>query len=105
MTPRSARRLSIGLAAAYTALGTTEVVLKVADDADVVTIAFFGGTLLGGAALIVFGLVARLSSTTCRACILLGAATGILASAWTILVPVLAITVIVANAQQPKPSG
>ncbi len=101
MTPRLVRRLSFGLAAVYAALGTLEVVLKVADDASVATIAFFGGTLLGGAGLIGCGLVAHVSSTTRRACIMVGAAAGVLASAWTILVPVLAITVIVANAQRP----
>ncbi len=103
MTPRLVRRLSFGLAAVYAALGTLEVILKVADDEAVATIAFFGGTLLGGAGLIVCGLVAHVSSTTRRVCIIVGAAVGFLASIWTILVPVLAITVIVANAQRPTP--
>ena len=101
MTPRLVRRLSFSLAAVYAALGTLEVVLKVADDEAVATIAFFGGTLLGGAGLIGFGLVAHLSSITRRVCIMVGAAAGFLASVWTILVPVLAITVMVANAQRP----
>ncbi len=87
MSRRSVRRLSFGLAAVYAALGTLEVVLKVADDAEAPTIVFFGGTLLAGAGLIVCGLVSGLSSTTRRVCIVLGAVTGMLASAWTILAP------------------
>lgn len=101
MTPKLVRRLSFALAALYTAMGTLEVVLKVADDTAVATVVFFEGTLLGGAGLIVCGLVARLSSTPRRVCVMLRAAAGLLASAWTLLVPVLALTVIVANAQAP----
>lgn len=101
MTPGLVRRLTLGLVAVYTTLGTLEVVLKMAEDAEVATIAFFGGTLLGAACLIVCGLVAHLSATTRQVLIMLGAATGLPASAWTLLVPVLAITVIVANAQRP----
>ena len=63
---------------------------------------FFGGTLLGGAVLIMSGLVAVPSSKARRVCVVLGAAMGMLASAWTILAPVLAITVIVGNVQRSK---
>ena len=70
--------------AAYAAQGTIEVVLKVGDDAEVITVVLFGGTLLGGAGLIVFGLLAGLSSSTRRLCTMLGAALGMLASARTI---------------------
>lgn len=101
MTPGLVRRLTLGLVAVYATLGTLEVVLKVADDAAVATITFFGGTLLGGAGLIVCGLLAHVSDTTRRVLVQLGAATGLLASAWTLVVPVLAVTVIVANAQPP----
>lgn len=101
MTPGVVRRLTLALAAVYAALGTLEVVLKVADETAVATIAFFGGTLLGGAGLILCGLFAHMSSTTRRVLVILGAGAGLLASAWTLLVPVLAITVIVANARRP----
>lgn len=103
MTPQRVRHLTLALAAVYAALGTLEVVLKVADDSDLATVVFFGGTLLGGAGLIVCGLVAHLSSTARRGFVMLGAVTGLLASAWTLLVPVLAITVIVVNAQASTP--
>lgn len=102
MTPKVVRRLTLALATVYAALGTLEVVLKVGADAQVATIAFFGGTLLGGAGLILCGLFAHVSSTTRRVLVMLGAAAGLLPSAWTLLVPILAITVIVANAQRPK---
>lgn len=81
MTAGLVRRLSFGLATAYAALGTLEVILKVAGDAAAATILFFGGTLLGGAGLIVYGLVAHVSSTTGRVLVMLGAAAGLLASA------------------------
>jgi hypothetical protein len=103
MTPGLVRRLSVGLAAAYAALGTLEVIMKVAGDAAAATLLFFGGTLLGGAGLIAFGLFARVSGTTRRVCVMVGAAAGILASAWTLLVPLLAISVIVANALRSTP--
>lgn len=97
MEPRLVRRLTMVLVAVYAGLGTLEVVLKVADDSEFATIAFFGGTLLGGAVLILVGLFANLPERARRVLIVLGAATGFLASFWTLLVPVLAITVIVVN--------
>lgn len=99
MTPRVVRRLTLALATLYAALGTLEVVLKAADESAATTIAFFGGTLLGGAALILCGLYALVSDTTRSMLVMFGAATGFLASAWTLVMPVLAITVIVANAR------
>lgn len=103
MTAVLVRRLNLGLAAIYAALGTLEVILKIADDAAAATILFFGGTLLGGAGLIIWGLFAHVSSTTRRVCVMLGAAIGVLASAWTLLVPVLALSVIFLNAQRLTP--
>lgn len=101
VNPRLARRLTIALAAVYAALGTLEVVLKVAEDGAASTIAFFGGTLLGGAGLIACGLFARMANSTRRVLIIFGAGVGLLASAWTLVVPILAIAVIVANASIP----
>jgi len=95
MTPQVVRRLTLALAALYAVLGTLELVLKIAEDSAIGTIAFFGGTLLGGAALLLVGLYAPLPGTARRALVILGAATGMLASVWTLLLPVLAIAVIV----------
>lgn len=95
MTPLVVRRLTLALAALYAVLGTLELVLKLAEGTEVGTVAFFGGTLLGGAALLLGGLFTPLSGTARRALVILGAMTGLLASVWTLLLPILAITVIV----------
>ena len=58
---------------------------------------FFGGTLLGGAALILCGPYAHVPDKTRRALVVVGAVTGLLASAWTLVLPVLAIVVMVVN--------
>ncbi len=99
MTPRVVRRLALALALSYAALGTLEVLLKVVDESAMATIAFFGGTLLIGAALIFCGLFAHVSSTTRRVLVMLGAVTGLLASAWTLVMPVLAIMVFIVSAR------
>lgn len=101
MTLQLVRRLTLALAAVYAALGALEVVLKVVDESAVATIAFFGGTLLGGAGLILCGLYAHVSGTTRRVLVILGACAGLLASAWTLVVPALALTVTAANAYGP----
>lgn len=97
MKPRAVRRLTLALAALYAALGTLEVIWKLAEESAVATIAFFGGTLLGGAALILCGLYAHVSDRIRRALVVVGAVTGLLASAWTLVLPVLAIVVVVVN--------
>lgn len=99
MKPRVVRRLTLALATLYGALGTLEVIFKVAEESAIATIAFFGGTLLGGAALVLCGLYARVPDRTRRALVVVGAVTGLLASAWTLVLPVLAIVVIVVNVQ------
>ena len=105
MTPRVVRRLTLALATLYAALGTLEVVLKVVDESAMATIAFFGGTLLFGTALILCGLYAHVPGTTRRVLVMLGAVTGLLASAWTLVMPVLAIIVIVGNARATPQDG
>ena len=102
MKPRVVRRLTLALATTYAALGTLEVVLKAAEASEIATIAFFGGTLLGGAAVILCGLYAHLPDKTRRALVVVGAVTGVLASAWTLVLPVLAIVVMVVNVQAPS---
>ena len=99
MKPRVVRRLTLALATLYAALGTLEVIWKVAEESAIATIAFFGGTLLGGAALILCGLYAHVPDKTRRALVVVGAVTGLPASAWTLMLPVLAIVVMVVNVQ------
>lgn len=103
MKPRAVRRLTLALATLYAALGTLEVILKVAEKSAIATVAFFGGTLLGGATLILCGLYAHVPDKTRRAFVVVGAVTGLLASAWTLVLPVLAIVVIAVNVQATPP--
>jgi hypothetical protein len=97
MNPRVVRQLTVLLAMLYAALGTIEVTLKVAEESAIATIAFFGGTLLGGAAVILSSLDAHVPDKTRRVLVVVGVVTGLLASAWTLVLPVLAIVVVVAN--------
>jgi hypothetical protein len=99
VTPTLVGRLTLALAVVYAVLGVLEVVLKAADDSSVPTIAFFGGTLLGGAALLAAGLAAPAAGTARRVLVVLGAGVGVLASAWTLVVPVLAAVVMVGTVQ------
>lgn len=99
MKPRVVRRLTLALATLYAALGTLELIWKIAEESAIATIAFFGGTLLGGAALISCGLYAHVPDKTRRALVVVGALTGLLPSAWTLVLPVLAIVVMVVNVQ------
>lgn len=103
MTPATVRRLALALAVAYATLGALEVVLKVWEDSAFATILFFGGTLLGGSGVIALGLFAHVATTTRRVLVMLGAAVGLLASAWTLVVPALALVVIFASARRPAP--
>jgi hypothetical protein len=69
---------------------------------------FWGGTLLGGGALVLAGLAALpRRPRAARWSICAGSLLGILATAWTIVVPVLALTVVVLTGrsaeEQPRP--
>ncbi len=99
MKPSVVWRLTLALATLYAALGTLEVIWKVAEESAIATIAFFGGTLLGGAAFIFCGLYAHVPDRSRRPLVVVGAVTGLLASAWTLVLPVLAIVVMVINVQ------
>ena len=62
--------------------------------------AFFGGTLLWAVPHSSFAASTRTRlGTTRRVFVILGAVAGLLASAWTLVMPVLAIIVIVGNAR------
>jgi hypothetical protein len=91
-----ARWLTVVLAAIYTVLGSLEVILRV-DDADpnYGAMAFLGGTLLGGAAIIVVGLLAPLPEKYRVPVIMVGLVAGLTATLWTVVVPILAIVIVV----------
>jgi hypothetical protein len=90
-----ARRSAIGLGVTYVLLGIAETVrLAMTGDGGFL---FWFGTLVGGGTLLLLGAAPREAVAGGRrlAAVLLGAVLGIPATVWTLIVPVLAITVIV----------
>src|SRR5688500_12732851 len=91
-----ARWLTVILAAIYAVLGSLEVILRVDDpDPDYGAMAFLGGTLLGGAAIILVGLFAPLPPRYEVPVIMVGLVAGLMATLWTFVVPILAIAIVV----------
>ena len=89
-----ARRAALALAGAYAALGVAETVrLTVTGDGGVL---FWSGSLLGGAALLLLGALRRSASPDRRrvAAVVVGAVLGLPATAWTLVVPLLAVAVV-----------
>ena len=89
-----ARPLGLWLGGLYAGLGTAEVVAHRHDDP--FDLLFWGGSLLGGGALVIAGTLVRdghrsLGLTT----LTLGAALGMNATLWTVLVPLFAVLVLV----------
>ena len=89
-----ARWLTVILAAIYAVLGTLEVIRRL-DDPDFGAMAFLGGTLLGGAAILLVGLFAPLPARYQVPVIMVGLVAGLVASLWTFVVPILAIVIVV----------
>jgi hypothetical protein len=91
---RLTRGLTLGLGSLYLAAGVVEAVKYVrSDEGDMW---FRSGTLLGGGALVLVGLASvRRRPHTGSAVICIGSLLGILATAWTVVVPILALAVVV----------
>ncbi|MEO7980323.1 MAG: hypothetical protein ABI807_05475 [Sporichthyaceae bacterium] len=92
-----ARRSGIALGVTYVLLGVAETIrLVVTGDGGFF---FWFGTLVGGGTLLLLGALPRQAVRGGRRLIavLLGAALGIPATAWTLVVPILALTVIVST--------
>ena len=89
-----ARGLTLVLAVIYAVLATLEVVLRL-EDPDVGAMAFLGGTLFVGAVLIFLGLFGPVPDKFKVLVIMLGIVSGLIATLWTVVVPILAITIVV----------
>jgi hypothetical protein len=84
----------------YVAFGIGEVVAHLDDPAGLL---FWVPTLLGGGALVLYGVFGRDGVAT--RLVVAGALLGLVATAWTLIVPVLAMVLVVTtfhNAQRPQ---
>lgn len=93
MLPLWTRRLTLLLGSVYALMGTLEVVLRLKDP-NFGAMAFLGGTQLVGASLIVGGLSGLFRDSLRQPMIIAGALTGLIATAWTIVIPILALAVL-----------
>jgi hypothetical protein len=89
-----ARRLTLVLAVIYAVLASLEVILRLSDP-DFGAMAFLGGTLFVGSALMFAGLFGPVPQRFRVPVIMLGIVTGMIATLWTVVVPLLAITIVV----------
>ena len=95
------RRAAVGLGVTYVLLGIAETVrlVRTGDGG----LLFWFGTLVGGGTLLLAGALRTPESRTRRhrAGIVLGAALGLPATAWTIVIPLVALTVIGLELNRP----
>lgn len=97
--PRLARGLTLALGVLYIAAGIAETVraLRSGDGG----LWFWCGTLVGGGSLVLGGLVtARRHPRVGGALICIGCLLGIVATSWTIVVPLFALWVVVLNVRE-----
>jgi hypothetical protein len=91
--PRLAFWLTLGLGLLYIAAGIAESVRAVSSDDG--GLWFWFGTLVGGGTLVLAGMaVPSRHPNVGRTLICVGSMMGILATAWTIVVPLIAVTVV-----------
>jgi len=98
--PRLAFWLTLGLALLYIAAGIAETVRAVTTGDG--GLLFWLGTLVGGGTLVLAGMaVPSRHPNVGRTLVCVGAMMGVLATAWTIVVPLIAVTVVVLTLQRP----
>ena len=94
MQSRLDRRLSVALGVLLLAFGVIEVFTH--RDDSVPALLFWGLSLLGGGTLVLTGVFAwRRPAAVAPTLVVVGSMGGILATAWTLVVPILALSVIV----------
>jgi hypothetical protein len=85
------RMLGAALGAIYLAFGVGELIAHLDQP---VSLAFWVPSLIGGGALVLYGIFGRRTRFSTRL-VVFGALLGLVATAWTLIVPVLAIVLVV----------
>jgi hypothetical protein len=99
--PRLARSLALALGLLYLAAGLAESVRAVSSGDG--GLWFWCGSLVGGGVLVLAGLRLRdRRPEVGRSLVCVGAVMGILATGWTVVVPVLALAVVVLELREPR---
>jgi hypothetical protein len=99
--PRLAFWLTLGLGVLYIAAGAAESVRAVTSDDG--GLWFWFGTLVGGGALVLAGLATPVRHPNIRrSLICVGSVAGVLATAWTVVVPLVAVAVVVLTLHEPR---
>lgn len=89
-----ARSLGLSLGALYVGLGTVELITHLDDTA--LALLFWGGSLVGGGAMVIAGtLLAGRRRPVGLSLLTVGAVLGMNATLWTILIPLFAVLVLV----------
>ena len=100
--PRLRFWLTLGLGLLYVAAGVAESVRAVTSGDG--GLWFWFGTLVGGGALMLSGMAASSRHPNVgRTLICVGSMMGVLATGWTLVVPLIAVAVVVLTIQQPTP--
>ena len=98
--PRLRFWLTLGLGLLYVAAGVAESVRAVTSGDG--GLWFWFGTLVGGGALVLSGMaVSSRHPNVGRTLICVGSMMGVLATGWTLVVPLIAVAVVVLNLQKP----
>ena len=99
--PRLAFWLTLGLALLYIADGIAESVRAVSSGDG--GLWFWFGTLIGGGALMLAGLTvpAHRHPNVGRGLICVGSMMGVVATSWTVVVPLIAVTVVILTLHRP----
>jgi len=98
--PRLRFWLTLGLGLLYVAAGVAESVRAVTSSDG--GLWFWFGTLVGGGALVLSGMaVSSRHPNVGRTLICVGSMMGVLATGWTLVIPLIAVAVVVLNLQKP----
>jgi hypothetical protein len=99
--PRLTFWLTLGLSLLYVAAGIAESVQAVQDPEG--NLWFWFGTLIGGGALMLAGMiVSSRHPNVGRGLICVGSMMGVVATTWTVVVPLIAVAVVVLTLHRPR---